>query len=237
MNATDSIALYAAGIGTATAAWQVRQAVRARRPQVEVVLFNTMVEWGEKRRLLIWIQARNHGDHPVRVMGVGIQDSKVKYTFGPNHGMMVLKGDHIVGVIQADSRRYNDDLNMFGPQMPGIILARDAASRVLNDDEIAAFAAALMKQRQLEGEANADQQEIDYSSIDELILDLDGELTAWVELSTGQKFETDPKRLNWDPSGHTPECQAQPYVICRCQDVQKDGFWHRRMNWRIPTRT
>ena len=152
MNATDLIALYAAGVGTATAAWQVRQAVRARRPQVEVVLFNTMIQWGEKSGLLIWIQARNHGDHPVRVMGVGIQDSKVNYSFGPNRRMMVFKGDHIVGMVQTESARSNDDLNLLGPQMPGIILARDAASRVLTDDEIAAFAAALMKQQQLEGE-------------------------------------------------------------------------------------
>lgn len=235
MDATTSIALYAAGVGTTTAAWQIRQAARARRPQVEVVLFNTMVQWDENRLLLVWIQARNHGDHPVRVMGVGIRDSKVSYLFGADQRMMVLKGDHIVGMMKTHSRDSSDEISRFGPPMPGIILARDGASRVLTDDEIAAFVAALIKQQELARASTDQSSSIDRSYIEELILNLDEELTAWVELSTGQRFETEPKRLNWDSSGHTPECQAQPFVTCRCETKERT-FWHRRMGHRITRR-
>jgi hypothetical protein len=228
MDAADSVAMYAAGVGTITAAWQIRQAVRARRPQVEVVLFNTVVQWGEKHEYLVWIQARNHGDHPVRVMGAGITDSKVSYIFGPDQGMMVLKGGHVVGMLKRESRDSTHDAHRFGPTMPGIVLARDAANRVLTDDEIAAFVAALLKQQELERGTDEAISDTDRSFIEDIILDLDGELTAWVELSTGQRFETEPKRLDWQLSGHTPECLAQPTIVCNCR-TQERKLWDR---WR-----
>jgi hypothetical protein len=45
----DIIAGYAAVVGTAAAAWPIWQARQARRPQVEVVLFNTLL-WRVMRR-------------------------------------------------------------------------------------------------------------------------------------------------------------------------------------------
>ena len=76
------------------------------------------------------------------------------------------------------------------PPIPGIILPRDAGSRMLPEEAMHAMLASLMK---LRDERKAYQGYSDQALLEEVGLDFDGELTGWVSLSTGEYFSTKVK--------------------------------------------
>jgi hypothetical protein len=68
----DPVAIYAALVSTVALGWQVLKERRARRPQVEVQVLNAMLTYPAREPA--WsaqIEARNHGDMPIRVTSAG----------------------------------------------------------------------------------------------------------------------------------------------------------------------
>ena len=193
----DIIAGYAAVVGTAAAAWPIWQARQARRPQVEVMLFNTLLWRGDEERRVLFLEARNHGDHPVRVLTAGISDGHLSYMFMPGR-IDVLKPPAVAphaGLNMPDP--YSEGVPI-APPIPGIILPRDAGSRMLPDDAIAALLAVGMKLRNdgVGRFAEMGDEELNH----ELVLNLDGELRGWITLSidTHREISTRPDYLNWN---------------------------------------
>src|SRR6266511_6465724 len=129
------------------------------------------------------------GDHPVRVITAGVSDEHLDYIFMPGR-IEVLKSP----TASPHAGLEIPDLHSLGapvaPPLPGIILPRDAGSRMLPDDAIAALLACGVKLRD-DGEAHfAGMSDEDLSQ--ELVLNLDGKLRGWVRLSTGEEFSTEP---------------------------------------------
>jgi hypothetical protein len=95
MNATDWIAGYAAAMGTAALSWEMWRVRQARRLRVTVRLGTLLVHQGKK--LVRWatrVEARNHGDHRIRVTGVGLysQDGTRTCLTLPREGSSTLPG-------------------------------------------------------------------------------------------------------------------------------------------------
>jgi len=67
----DWIAGYAAVVGTAALGWEVWNASRPRRPDVNVGV--SVVGSGRDDRLTCMLVVRNRGDHPIKVEEVGIR--------------------------------------------------------------------------------------------------------------------------------------------------------------------
>lgn len=195
MGVGDIIAGYAAVVATVAVAWPIWQARQARRPQVEVELHNTLGWRGDQERRALFLEARNRGDHPVRVITAGISDEHLDYIFMPGR-IEVLKSP----AASPHAGLEIPDLHSLGapvaPPLPGIILPRDAGSRMLPDDAIAALLACGVKLRD-DGEAHfAGMSDEDLSR--ELVLNLDGKLRGWVRLSTGEEFSTEPDFRDWN---------------------------------------
>jgi hypothetical protein len=77
VDATDIIAGYAAVVATVALGWEIWSARQARRPQVEVRLYNALLTFiGADPPWAAQIEVRNRGDLPVRVTSVGfnVQD-------------------------------------------------------------------------------------------------------------------------------------------------------------------
>ena len=102
MAVSDVIAVYAALVGTAAVAWPVSQARKARRPDVEVALFFTTLrnEVSAQEFRCLFLEARNRGDHPIRVTTAGVSNEKINYTFMPGRIDVYKKGD-VSGVVSA----------------------------------------------------------------------------------------------------------------------------------------
>jgi hypothetical protein len=99
MEATDWIAVYAAVVSTIAVGWQIRREWRYQRPQVEVKIWMGVLVFPTGGRPGLQIEARNRGDHPIRVASAGynVQD-------GSGHVLAIMfdqPGATIPGVIQA----------------------------------------------------------------------------------------------------------------------------------------
>jgi hypothetical protein len=72
LEATGWVAIYAAAVSTGSLGWQIWNARQARRPQVEVVLSNSLLNFvGPEPEWAVQVDVRNHGDQQVRVTSVG----------------------------------------------------------------------------------------------------------------------------------------------------------------------
>jgi hypothetical protein len=190
MDVGDIIAGYAALIGTGAAAWPIWQARKARHPDVEVALFFTFLrhEGSGKELRYLFLEARNRGDHPVRVLTAGVSDGRLNYAFMPGR-ISVSKPCAAFPHAHIEDN-FSDTIAQATPTpppIPGIVLPRDAGSRMLPEEAAFAVAASLRKLRD-DGEAYQDWS--DEQLVEEVALDFDGELTGWVTLSTGEYFST-----------------------------------------------
>jgi hypothetical protein len=189
----DLIAVYAALVGTAAAAWPIWQARKARRPDVEVALFTVLLhsEATDQQYRVMFLEARNRGDHPVRVLTAGISNEKINYSFMPGRIEVAKPGAAFSHASVADN--FSEDIARSAPTpppIPGIVLPRDAGARMLPEEAMRALLASLMK---LRDEGKAYQGYSDEALFEEVGLDLDAELTGWVSLSTGEYFSTKTK--------------------------------------------
>lgn len=152
---------------------------------------------GDEETRVLFLEARNHGDHPVRVLTAGISDGNLSYMFMPGR----------IGVLKRPAAEPHASLDMpdlyskgvpIAPPIPGIILPRDAGSRMLPDDAIAALLAVGMKLRNDGVGPFAEMSDEELNR--EFALSLDGELRGWVTLSidTHREISTRPDYLNWN---------------------------------------
>jgi hypothetical protein len=189
---SDVIAVYAALVGTAAVAWPVWQARKARRPDVEVALFFTTLrnEVSAQEFRCLFLEARNRGDHPIRVTTAGVSNEKINYTFMPGRIDVYKKGAAFPHASINDDFPRAEVSTILPPPIPGIILPHDAGSRMLPEEAMTALLASLMKARS-EGEAY--QGLSDDELTEEAVLDFDSELVGWVNLATGEPFSTKGK--------------------------------------------
>jgi hypothetical protein len=193
MDATDLIAGYAALVATAAVAWPIWQARKTRRPDVEVAVFITFLrnEATEQEYRVMFLEARNRGDHPVRVLTAGISNEKINYSFRPGRIEVMKPKAAFSHASVADN--FSEDIAQSvptPPPIPGIILSHDAGSQMLPEEAMHALLASLIK---LRDEGKAYQGYSDQALFEEVGLDFDGELTGWVSLSTGEYFSTKVK--------------------------------------------
>jgi len=184
----DIIAGYAAVVATAAALWPIWRARQAKQPQVEVQLFNTLVVKGNEENRTLFLEARNRGDHPVRVVTAGISDGHLDYMFASDH-IDVMKRPSVGAHASLQTPDYHAKGFPIPPPIPGIVLPRDAGSRMLPDEAIAAILASAMKMR-ADGEGRfAGMSDEELSR--EFALNIEGKLQGWVQLSTGEQFRTE----------------------------------------------
>jgi hypothetical protein len=68
----DPVAIYAAVVSTVALGWQILKERRARRPQVEVKVSYALLGYPSREPAeAAEIEARNRGDHPIRVTSAG----------------------------------------------------------------------------------------------------------------------------------------------------------------------
>jgi hypothetical protein len=169
---SEIIAGYAALVGTAAAAWPILQARRAKHPNVEVALFHTVI--------------RNDAAEKE------FSDGRLTYLFMPKRIDVLKQGAAFphAGVTDDFSERIAQ-ATPTSPPIPGIILARDAGSRMLPEEAVFSITAAAI---QLRADGEAHQGLSDREVMSEVAIDFEGELIGWVRLSTGEYFST---RKEW----------------------------------------
>jgi hypothetical protein len=109
----DPVAIYAAIVSTVALGWQILKERRARRPQVDVkVALALIAPPGGEVLETVQIEARNRGDHPIRVTSAGfnVQDDS---------------GNTVVMTWQPP-----------GSTLPGVIGPRDSGMTYLLRDEL-----------------------------------------------------------------------------------------------------
>ena len=137
----EVIAGYAAAVATASVLFQIWQSWASRRPQIELELIHTQFKPSSKDikpLLIVLLEVRNRGNHPIRIVGAGIDSPKVRYDFRPEVIEVTRSG---VTLSVSDKTSNKDDKADDKAEMlplPGIILPRDAASRSISNGMIPA---------------------------------------------------------------------------------------------------
>jgi hypothetical protein len=191
----EIIAGYAAVVATASVLFQIRQARIGRRPQIELELIHTQRKQlpGEDRPyLIVFLEVRNRGNHPVRIVGAHINSPKIRYDFRPQAIEITRSG---ITLTIPDETAINRDDKVDMLPLPGIILPGDGASRDISNrmipaEDIAKIAKTL-KDKDKSG-----------SEVDDFFADVNNsfreELYGWVEVSTGEPFHTKRVKYEWD---------------------------------------
>jgi hypothetical protein len=184
MDAGTWIAAYAAVVATGAALWPVWQAVRSRRPSVDVVLTPALEDEDESQRALV-VEIRNHGSLPVHIRAVGVDDGTTPWIFQPNQ--------ITIGSSQGEGMQIGVQLN--GPEFPERVPAQDSRAFVLPHFIL----------KMAHGVADLTEE---YGgtreTTDSLRLNLNGRLSAWVALATGHLVVT-TGRLDWTRPMILPE--------------------------------
>lgn len=190
MNIQLIIAGYAAVVATAAAAFQIWQARKARRPQIELELIHTQYREGTEPYLAVFLEARNRGNHPVRIVAARIGSSKVQYDFRPQSIDITTAGLTISVPDEIDTKK-TSSAEM--PPLPGIILPGDGASRMISNRMIPAADATKIAETFKDKLGNG----LDdfFRVVDDSLRD---ELYGGVEPSTGEFIHTKPAKYDWD---------------------------------------
>ncbi len=192
----EVIAGYAAAVATASVLFQIWQARASRRPQIELELIHTQFRSSPNDInpfLIVFLEVRNRGNHPIRVVGAGIDSPKVRYDFRPQVTEVTRSGVSlsIPGETSKKDDGADDKAEML--PLPGIILPRDAASRSISNRMIPAEDVTKIKESLKDKLGN---------EIDDLFIDVDRsfreELYGWVEVSTGEFIHTKHIKHDWD---------------------------------------
>ena len=208
----EIIAGYAAVVATAVAIIPVRQARGARKPQIELALVHTWYEEVNKengdreRRKMITLEARNRGDHPIRIIGARIASEKFTFQFIPHGITATHKGPPKSYTLQTMSDQEALDKLAIAP-LPGIILPQDAASRFITDDISTTFLAIqiLEAQEAILKAQEAKKPEIEVEFARDAANAFDAELRSWVEVTTGEYLESKPVSWDWDAAWRKTE--------------------------------
>ncbi len=181
----EIIAGYAAAVATASVLFQFRQTRLARKPQIELELIHTQMQGA----LVVFLEVRNRGNHPIRIVGAGIDSPKVHYTFFPEETGIAWSKASVLWRHEDDNK--GDDAAML--PLPGIILPRDAASRTISNYMIP-YEDSIKLGKVMRG-ASPDEGNGLFEAIDSSLRE---ELTGWVEVSTGEFIHTKPIKYDWD---------------------------------------
>lgn len=194
------VAAYAATTATIALIWQLWNAARSRRHQVEIQLIHTLLvkPSGELFRT-VFLEVHNRGDHPFRVAVAGISSRHVSYS-PYRDGIDVRVGEHTLTISQPTTRKRtekqtatknqsSEDQNA-DPPLPGVVLARDGAMWSVNDDIPDVVLRALTE--------SGEKESISDEVISELSSGLDTELQGWIQLSTGEPYQTKSIRYDWE---------------------------------------
>lgn len=185
---SEGIAAYAAAAATAALGWNIWQSRRARQHHVELKLIHTLLvrDSGEFFRT-VFLEAYNRGDHPIRVAAAGISTQSVGYAFEKTGIAVTLRGGIRIEVTPPPAPRPDPEQGD-DPPLPGVILARDGNSSSINDE----FPDVVLKALKAAGRPLPEGLE------GELSRQLDNEIQGWIQLSTGEWFETKQVRFDWD---------------------------------------
>jgi hypothetical protein len=156
--------------------WQAR---RARYPRMELELIHTRAQ-GIR---MVYLEVRNRGDYPVRIVTAGASGPRVGYQFMPDGIEMIRSGQEDPIVIYSGDKAIIDAASsgQMSP-IPGIILARDAGARCVWDE----MSSTLPDDLKTNSELRRD-----------IATALEQELIGWVTVSTGEFFESKPTKFDW----------------------------------------
>jgi hypothetical protein len=170
---TEIIAGYAAFVATLALVIPIWQARRARYPRLELQLIHTQ---GPGVRA-IFLEVRNRGEHPVRVVTAAIRSPDITYDFEPD-GITISHRDHEVYIESKNRRLTNTSPDSEWAWLPGIILPHDAGSRMLATNMVSL-------------------ESVDAELLSDVIASVEQEITGWVVVSTGELIHTKPVKYKW----------------------------------------
>lgn len=138
----------------------------------------------------VFLEVHNRGDHPIRVAAASISTHRVVYAFTASGFLVTLNGYHMQITPSAPSKAEEEESDIV-PTLPGVILARDGGARSIDDDIPDAVLEVLKAAEDAEGLVS------DEALMLELSRGLDVELQGWIQLSTGEPFQTKCIKFDW----------------------------------------
>ncbi|WP_157520840.1 hypothetical protein [Herbidospora daliensis] len=190
MNVSEIIAIYAAVVATIAVVVPFLLLRISRKQRMELDIVPTRVGSRDGGTLrMITLEARNRGDHPVRVVSAYISAGTVDFDFHPGEiRVELVSGESLFGFkIQEPT-----GVTPTGVPLPEIILPRDAGSRVVTTRIIEAAQMAV---------ARSSMENLDESRKQDFNRRLseafDGDIRGGIEISTGEFFRRELGAFDW----------------------------------------
>jgi len=180
---------------------------RADQIPIELELIHTQYDLINKKdqsrehERMITLEARNRGDHALRIIGAGISSEIITFQFHQQ--------DYIGIYRSNDQRNYRIKIEKWTnslrgldvPVLPCLIPPRDSARRFITDDLLAMILAIELQEitgRQDARRKKSNRGDFDPSYLKDVADAFDAPLHGWVEVSTGEYISSEPMTHDWE---------------------------------------